>query len=231
MTRPLTSRALAVLGAAALTLGLAACGGNDAAETTDATGTGTATATTEATEAGTDDTQDAGPAEGAVEAEDGSFSVVLPEGFTQEPTEMPVEGDAPVQEGTAMLLQASKANEQSEEGIGDGSVIMASVMPEQPLDDLVAQLVAGYAQVEEMGLEGVETTVSEPIDVELDGEPAKLVRASTSYADEAAEMDMSVAVDMIVGNHDGSTYSLVYTGSIVEGDSPLAGMADTWRWN
>lgn len=235
--RPLsrTTRALAVLGAAALTLGLAACGGDDAAETTatDTTASASADATdSDAADQATEDAADdeaAAPAEGAVEAEDGSFSVVLPEGFT---AQTPEAGQAEMEPGTAMLLQASKPMPEAEDTMSQASTLLGSMQPEKSLDALVEEMRTSLQESMQTEVEGAETTVSDPQKVDVDGEEGQIVRTTIRFADEASGISLNQSLDTMMVNRGGSTYTIMIFGPIDEsGANPLEEMAGTWRWN
>lgn len=247
---PRRARALALTGAVALTLGLAACGGDDAGDDTP-TGTATSAAAQDATtdDATTDDAAagdsasddaadsgasgDGGPAGAPVESEDGTFSVTLPAGYTQEPVQEPDPNDPAAAQaaaaGSEVLLQAVQG---TSDDPADASVIMIGKTAEQDLQVMVDEYEQGLASAEEMGVEGVSISSEPPAEVQVDGETGTLLRAAVSFVDPATQAEQSQVSDVLLVNHGGSSYMVILSGSGEHAASnPLASLAESWQWN
>lgn len=227
MTRPDQSRssrvarAAAVVGAAALTLGLPACGGgSDPA----ASPTGSPTDATTAAPSATP-TADA-PARDTITTEDGSISLVLPTGYTLEPTaQTDIEGN-PLPAGTEHLLQAASPE--------DDVQVYLYRTDLQDLDADSAAFAEGFREMGDAAAEqdeGSQTEVSEPVDLDVDGEPAKLTRAVVSYLDPISQEPVRGVIELLLVNHDGAGYYLGVQDSPGSEASPARDIASSWRWN
>lgn len=220
-TLPRSARALAVIGAAALTLGLAACGSDGAAENV--------SESPQTTETGT--TAPDAPAGEAVEAEDGSFSVVLPEGYTVEPVDQAAAAEAQLPPGSEMLLQATKGDPAAVEAGGDFAAIMVGKVAQQDLRTQMDQLQQGYAQLTDMQIEGMKIEAGEPVETTVDGEPAMSLRATTSVADDGSGQAAEVVVDALFVNHGDSSYIVTYTTPAEQAaPTQLEDFLQGWRW-
>lgn len=225
------SRRLAALGAAALVLGLAACASGQGGDPTPAA-TATASApvappspgaTVSAPPAPAAPTGDDAIPEGSVQAEDGSFSLVLPEGFAQVPAQQVDDDGNPLPEGFTKVLQASR-------GEGDAATFYVLRAAEADVAGHAERTLAAFEQLRDTSGDSTTAEVRGPLEADADGAPATIVQLDSAYLNPTTGQPVALRMESMSVSHGGAGYIVAFFGPQGEPEGALPAVARTWRW-